>query len=134
MRFWFPIHFGLYEIIMTCDLEVRTRALKYLFEILKQHGSQYTVEFWDVVSRGVLFPIFDDLRLTRSEKRKFENKEDMTVWLNTTLIQALRQLVDLFSFYFHVLDKLMLDGVLDLICVSLILLGSGRSRRDAEHF
>ena len=25
LRFWFPILFGLYEIIMTCDLEVRTR-------------------------------------------------------------------------------------------------------------
>lgn len=25
IRYWFPILFGLYEIIMTCDLEVRTR-------------------------------------------------------------------------------------------------------------
>lgn len=65
LRYWFPIHFGLYEIIMDSDLEVRSRALKYLFEILKIHGAQYSPEFWDVVARGVLFPIFDDLRLTR---------------------------------------------------------------------
>lgn len=25
IRFWFPTLFGLYEVIMTCDLEVRTR-------------------------------------------------------------------------------------------------------------
>jgi brefeldin A-inhibited guanine nucleotide-exchange protein len=102
---------------MTCDLEVRTRALRYLFEILKEHGPQYTPEFWDVVSRGVIFPIFDDLRLSRTEQRQFENRDDMTVWLNTTLIQALRQLVDLFSHSFENLEATMMDGVLDLIKV-----------------
>ena len=117
LRYWFPIHFGFYEIVMTCELEVRARALKHLFDTLKEHGSEYTPEFWDVVSRGVIFPIFDDLRLTRSEKRQFENKDDMTVWLNTTLIQALRQLVDLFSHSFETLESTLMDGILDLIRV-----------------
>lgn len=117
LLYWFPIHFGLYEIIMSCDLEVRNRALKYLFEILKNYAEHYTPEFWDVIARGVIFPIFDDLRLTRTEKRKFENKEDMTVWLNTTLIQALRQLIDMFSFSFETLESMMMDGVLELITV-----------------
>lgn len=117
LRYWFPIHFGLYEIIMTCELEVRARALRHLFDLLKEHGAEYTPEFWDVVSRGVIFPIFDDLRLSRSEKRQFENKDDMTVWLNTTLIQALRQLVDLFSHSFETLEATMMDGVLELIRV-----------------
>jgi brefeldin A-inhibited guanine nucleotide-exchange protein len=117
LRYWFPIHFGLYEIIMSCDLEVRSRALKYLFDILKAHSEEYTPEFWDVIARGVIFPIFDDLRLTKNEKRKFENKEDMMVWLNTTLIQALRQLIDLFSFSFNLLESMMFDGVLELITV-----------------
>ncbi|KAI3634879.1 hypothetical protein MIR68_007260 [Amoeboaphelidium protococcarum] len=117
MRLWFPIYFGFYEMIMTCELESRTKALKYLFDTLKEHSAEYTPEFWDVLSRGVLFPIFDDLKLTRSEKRKFENREDMTVWLNTTLIQALRQFVDLVSFSFASLESMMLDGVLDLIRV-----------------
>jgi hypothetical protein len=31
LRFWFPIHFGLYEIIMTCELEVRTRYVLFPF-------------------------------------------------------------------------------------------------------
>ena len=117
LALWFPLHFGLYEIIMSCDLEVRTRALQYLFETLRKYGGQYTTEFWEVISRGVIFPIFDDLRLTGSEKRKFENKEDMAVWLNTTLIQALRQLVDLITFWFDLLEKTMLEGVLELIKV-----------------
>lgn len=117
MKFWFPVCFGLYEIVMTCDLEVRTKALKLLFNLLKTHGETFTKEFWDVLARGVLFPLFDDLKLTRSEKRKFENKEDMMVWLNTTLIEALRQLFDLFTYMFSVLEGLLLDGLLDLIKV-----------------
>lgn len=39
----------------------------------------------------------------------------MSVWLSTTMIQALRNLVDLFTFYFDVLSRL-LDKLLDLLC------------------
>jgi brefeldin A-inhibited guanine nucleotide-exchange protein len=117
-KFWFPILFGLYEVIMTCDLEVRTRALTYLFETLKTYGSTFPRDFWEVIAKGVLFPIFDDLKLSKSEHSKFANKEDMSVWLSTTLIQALRQFVDLFTFYYETLNFLI-DGLLDLLAVCL---------------
>ncbi|TPX34074.1 hypothetical protein SmJEL517_g03259 [Synchytrium microbalum] len=118
LRFWFPILFGLYEVIMTCDLEVRTRGLTYLFDTLKTYGGSFSRDFWEVVSKGVLFPIFDDLRLSKQEHTKFPNKEDMSVWLSTTLIQALRQFVDLFSHYFETLS-FQLDGVLELLTVCM---------------
>jgi brefeldin A-inhibited guanine nucleotide-exchange protein len=38
---------------------------------------------------------------------KFSNKEDLSVWLSTTLIQALRQFVDLFTFYHSALGFLI---------------------------
>ncbi|KAI8920934.1 hypothetical protein DFJ77DRAFT_506560 [Powellomyces hirtus] len=117
-RFWFPILFGLYEVIMTCDLEVRTRALNYLFDTLKQYGASFSRDFWEVISKGVLFPIFDDLRLSRQEHTKFANKEDMSVWLSTTLIQALRQFIDLFGHYFDTLH-FQIDGVLELLTVCM---------------
>ncbi|KAJ3412218.1 guanine nucleotide exchange protein for ADP-robosylation factor [Chytridiales sp. JEL 0842] len=117
-RFYFPILFGLYEVVMTCDLEVRTRGLTYLFDTLKIHGQGFSRDSWEVIAKGVLFPIFDDLRLSRQEHTKFANKEDMSVWLSTTLIQALRLLVDLFSVY---LDSLLfsIDGLLDLLTVCM---------------
>lgn len=142
LRFWFPILFGLYEVIMTCDLEVRTRykiwfvgicialwsleynfsphfrGLTYLFDTLKAYGGSFSRDFWEVISKGVLFPIFDDLRLSKQEHTKFPNKEDMSVWLSTTLIQALRQFVDLFSHYFETLSY-QLDGVLELLTVCM---------------
>lgn len=89
-------------------------ALDYLFETLKKHGDAYPPEFWDTVCKEVLFPIFAVLR-SRHDVSRFSTHEDMSVWLSTTMIQALRNLVDLFTFYFDVLAR-MLDKLLDLLC------------------
>ena len=113
-RFWFPILFGLYEIIMSCDLEVRTRGLTYLFDALKLHGSSFSRESWETIVNGVLFPIFDYLRPNKKESSKFSSKDEMNVWLSTTLIQALRQFVDLFGIHMETLS-FCFDGVLDLL-------------------
>jgi brefeldin A-inhibited guanine nucleotide-exchange protein len=118
LKFWFPILFGLYDVIMTCDLEVRTRGLTYLFDTLKLHGSSFSRESWEVVSKGVLFPMFDDLKPNKQDHSKFANKEEMNVWLNTTLIQALRQFVDLFGQYLEALT-FCVDGLLDLLTVCM---------------
>lgn len=42
----------------------------------------------------------------------------MSVWLSTTMIQALRNLIDLYTFYFEILER-TLDGLLDLLCVCI---------------
>jgi len=89
-------------------------ALDYLFDTLKKHGDTFPPEFWDTVCKEVLFPIFAVLR-SRSDVSRFSTHEDMSVWLSTTMIQALRNLVDLFTFYFDVLAR-MLDKLLDLLC------------------
>lgn len=119
---WFPLLFGLYEIVMNCELEVRSKGLNYLFGYLTKYGVYFPVEFWNVIAKGVLFPIFDDLRIGGSEKRKYRNRDDLTIWLNTTLIQALRCLVDLLSvdsklFEVKLSKSVLFDGFLDLIAI-----------------
>ncbi|KAI9357006.1 hypothetical protein DFJ73DRAFT_953328 [Zopfochytrium polystomum] len=116
--FVFPILYGLFDAIMSSDLEVRTRALTYLFDIIKGHGSFFSVDSWEIVARGVLFPIFDDLKLKQESSPKFANKEEQSVWLSTTLIQALRQFVDLFG---HYLPELFfcVDGLLEVLAVCM---------------
>ncbi len=42
----------------------------------------------------------------------------MSVWLQTTMIQALRDLIDLYSYHFDILER-SLDGLLDLLCVCI---------------
>ncbi|CAH7681898.1 protein transport protein sec71 [Phakopsora pachyrhizi] len=115
VKFWFPILFAFYDITMNGeDLEVRKRALDYLFETLKKYGSSFPGEFWDSVSKEVLFPIFAVLR-SRNDVSRFTTHEDMSVWLSTTMIQALRNLIDLYTFYFETLGR-RLDPLLDLLC------------------
>jgi brefeldin A-inhibited guanine nucleotide-exchange protein len=118
VRFWFPILFAFYDIIMNGDdLEVRRVALDSLFEILKRYGTSFRLDFWDTVCQEVLFPIFAVLR-SRSDVSRFSTQEDMSVWLSTTMIQALRNLIDLWTFYFKTLERL-LPGLLDLLCACI---------------
>jgi brefeldin A-inhibited guanine nucleotide-exchange protein len=91
--------------------------LDSLFNTLKKHGSSFPVEFWDTVCQELLFPIFAVLKSSQDLSR-FSTQEDMSVWLSTTMIQALRDLIDLYTFYFDILER-FLDGLLDLLCVCI---------------
>ncbi|KIY51634.1 Sec7-domain-containing protein [Fistulina hepatica ATCC 64428] len=118
MHFWFPVLFGFYDIIMNGeDLEVRRLALDSLFSALKTYGSSFPVEFWDTVCQELLFTIFSVLRSSQDVSR-FSTQEDLSVWMSTTMIQALRDLTDLYTFYFEKLER-FLDGLLDLFCVCI---------------
>ncbi|KDR83773.1 hypothetical protein GALMADRAFT_236138 [Galerina marginata CBS 339.88] len=118
IKYWFPVLFGFYDIIMNGeDLEVRRLALDSLFSTLKTYGATYPVEFWDTVCQELLFPIFAVLKSSQDLSR-FSTQEDMSVWLSTTMIQALRDLIDLYTFYFDILER-FLDGLLDLLCVCI---------------
>ncbi|ORY31437.1 hypothetical protein BCR39DRAFT_526742 [Naematelia encephala] len=113
VKYWLPVLMGFYEIIMTGeDLEVRRLASDCLFETLKTHGSSFTPSFWHLITTRVLFPIFSVLR-AKSETR-FRSAEDMSVWLSTTLISALRDTVELFTVYFDVLQG-EIQGLLDIL-------------------
>jgi len=75
------------------------------------------VEFWDTVCQELLFPIFAVLKSTK-DLSQLNTQEEISVWLSTTMIQALRDLVDLYTFYFGILER-FLDGLLDLLCVCI---------------
>lgn len=55
---------------------------------------------------------------SKSEMSKAINHEEMSVWLSTTMIQALRSMVSLFSHYFESLEY-MLDRFLDLLALCI---------------
>lgn len=113
LRYWLPVLNAFYDIIMTGeDLEVRRVALDCLFGTLKAHGQNFSIEFWNTICQQTLFPIFGVL--SNSNLVKFKSAEDMSVWLSTTLISALRDLIDLYTYYFETL-QVYLDGVLDIL-------------------
>ncbi|KAI1824068.1 Sec7-domain-containing protein [Xylaria intraflava] len=112
--FWFPILFAFHDVLMTGeDLEVRSNALNYFFEALIRHGGDFPSDFWDILWRQQLYPIFMVLR-SRPEMTNALNHEELSVWLSTTMIQALRNMIVLFTHYFDALEY-MLDRFLELL-------------------
>ena len=55
---------------------------------------------------------------SKSEMTKVLNHEDLSVWLSTTMIQALRNMMTLFTHYFESLEW-MLDRFLDLLALCI---------------
>jgi brefeldin A-inhibited guanine nucleotide-exchange protein len=117
-QFWYPILIAFQDILMTGDdLEARSRALTYLFDTLIRYGGSFPQEFWDVLWRQLLYPIFVVLQ-SKSEMSKVPNHEELSVWLSTTMIQALRNMITLFTHYFDALEY-MLARVLELLTLCI---------------
>ncbi|KAF8742029.1 hypothetical protein RHS02_04049, partial [Rhizoctonia solani] len=127
VKFWFPVLFSFYNIIMEAeDLEVRKLALNSLFSSLKTHGTTFPPDFWDHVCQKLLFPIFDVLKNSQ-EMSRLATAEDMNIWVSTTMIQALRELVDLYTHFFELLAR-SLGGLLDLLSACICLKNDTISR------
>lgn len=117
-QYWWPVLFSFHDVIMTGeDLEVRSRALNYLFDALTKYGYQFPREFWDTIWRQLLYTIFMVLK-SKSELTKMVNHEELAVWLSTTMVQALRNIMSLFTHYFEALEY-MLDRCLDLLALCI---------------
>ena len=116
--FWFPVLFAFHDVLMTGeDLEVRSNALEYFFSTLIKYGGDFPPEFWDILWRQQLYPIFMVLR-SRPEMTNALNHEELSVWLSTTMIQALRNMITLFTHYFDSLEY-MLDRFLELLALCI---------------
>ncbi|KAI0397745.1 Sec7-domain-containing protein [Xylariaceae sp. FL0594] len=116
--FWFPVLFAFHDVLMTGeDLEVRSNALNYFFEALLRYGGDFPPDFWDILWRQQLYPIFMVLR-SRPEMSSALSHEEFSVWLSTTMIQALRNMIALFTHYFDALEY-MLDRFLDLLALCI---------------
>lgn len=117
-QFWYPVLMAYQDVLMTGeDLEVRSRSLNYLFETLTRYGGDFPRDFWETLWRQVLYPIFVVLQ-SKSEMSKAPNHEELSVWLSTTMIQALRNMISLFTHYFESLEH-MLDRFLELLSLCI---------------
>ncbi|EJT78155.1 transporter SEC7 [Gaeumannomyces tritici R3-111a-1] len=116
--YWFPVLFAFHDVLMTGeDLEVRSNALNYFFEALLRYGENFPPEFWDTLWRQQLYPIFMVLR-SKPEMSNVLTHEELSVWLSTTMIQALRNMITLFTHYFDALEY-MLDRFLELLALCI---------------
>jgi brefeldin A-inhibited guanine nucleotide-exchange protein len=110
LRVCFPMLTGLSRIVMDARINVRTSALHTLFGIVRSHGHVYTPNLWRLIFRGVLFPIFDDVKYSGSES-EFVDSE----WLHTTCFTAFHLLVQVYSRHYEVLSPLIAADLLELM-------------------
>lgn len=96
---------------------INDRALNYLFETLMRYGGDFPLDFWDTLWRQLLYPIFMVLR-SKSEMSKFATNEDLSIWLSSTMIEALRKMIALFTHFFESLEY-MLDRFLELLILCI---------------
>ncbi|XP_013112476.2 brefeldin A-inhibited guanine nucleotide-exchange protein 1 [Stomoxys calcitrans] len=103
VRGWFPMLFSLSCVVNRCKLDVRTRALTVLFEIVKTHGDSFKPNWWKDLF-NVIFRIFDNMKLPEHVTEKSE-------WMTTTCNHALYAIIDVFTQYFDVLGHLLLEDL-----------------------
>uniref|UniRef100_A0A5S6Q9P9 SEC7 domain-containing protein n=1 Tax=Trichuris muris TaxID=70415 RepID=A0A5S6Q9P9_TRIMR len=107
LRGWFPILFELSCIISRCKLDVRTRGLTVLFEIVKTYGGEFRDEWWKDLFQ-VIFRIFDMMKLPEQQNEKAE-------WMLTTCNHALYAIVDVFTQYYKTLSSVILADFYSLL-------------------
>ena len=66
MKGWFPILFELSCIINRCKLDVRTRGLTVMFEIMKTYGESFRPQWWKELF-NIVFRIFDNMKLPEAQ-------------------------------------------------------------------
>ncbi|CAF4312114.1 unnamed protein product, partial [Rotaria sp. Silwood2] len=102
---WFPVLFELSCIINRCKLDVRTRALTVMFEIMKNYGETFSQNWW-IELFNVVFRIFDNMKLPDTQIEKIE-------WMTTTCNHALYAIVDVFTQFYDEIPEALVD---DLYC------------------
>ncbi|KAL3063881.1 hypothetical protein OYC64_000243 [Pagothenia borchgrevinki] len=103
VRGWFPILFELSCIINRCQLDVRTRGLTVMFEIMKSYGLTFEKHWWHDLFR-IVFRIFDNMKLPEQQTEKTE-------WMTTTCNHALYAICDVFTQFYEPLSEILLADI-----------------------
>ncbi|XP_069739883.1 brefeldin A-inhibited guanine nucleotide-exchange protein 1-like isoform X1 [Narcine bancroftii] len=104
VRGWFPILFELSCIINRCKLDIRTRGLTVMFEIIKSYGQTFEKHWWQDLFR-IIFRIFDNMKLPEQQTEKSE-------WMTTTCNHALYAICDVFTQFYEILNQILLDDII----------------------
>ncbi|XP_063814964.1 brefeldin A-inhibited guanine nucleotide-exchange protein 2 isoform X2 [Pseudophryne corroboree] len=103
VRGWFPILFELSCIINRCKLDIRTRGLTVMFEIMKSYGHTFENHWWHDLFR-IVFRIFDNMKLPEQQTEKSE-------WMTTTCNHALYAICDVFTQFYEALNSVLLSDI-----------------------
>jgi brefeldin A-inhibited guanine nucleotide-exchange protein len=117
--YWVPVFAGFRDIILSCELEVRTMALKFLFDILEKKELAFSIALWETTSKEILFPIFHTLKESSITDKTAKGKEERAIWISSTLVQGFKRFVELFSKKFSQ-TRFMLADILEVLQLSIL--------------
>ncbi|EFA78598.1 armadillo-like helical domain-containing protein [Heterostelium album PN500] len=113
---WFPLLTGLARVISHEDSELRSYALDTLFRVLALFGSTFSPKLWELIFRGVLLPIFDNVGYSKGAP---ETILEDTKWLIHTGDRAFKSLTEMFINFIDIICFL-LDDMLDLFVCCIL--------------
>ena len=61
-RLWWPLLLGLSTRVADPRLVIRARAVETLHKVLGTYGHMFSSQIWEVIFKGVLFPIMDSAK------------------------------------------------------------------------
>jgi brefeldin A-inhibited guanine nucleotide-exchange protein len=120
---WFPILSAFSRVILNSDNDnIQTQTLDLLFESLKTAKHVFSENYWKIIFRSIVLPIFEDLDDSKKDDEDglriktgdvvINKSKNISVW-----IHCLRLLVDTFSEVFEVIcvpDGTLISGILGL--------------------
>ena len=114
LKVWFLLLTGLSRLVNDGRAEVRHLSLTTLFAILNENGHVFAASTWRAIFHGVLLPIFDDIRMDSHDGRSSadqaalnntssdaaQEEDVLNQWLQTTCLEALSSLIQLFTRFY----------------------------------
>ncbi|CDF38205.1 unnamed protein product [Chondrus crispus] len=110
---WFPILTGLASAMQDERSPVRTAANDGLYRVLTNHGGRFSSSLWALIFRGVLAPVFDDVRHLSASSDRGEAAA-VGEWATTMGSASLKCLIDVFVLHIKV-TRVLLGDLLELI-------------------
>uniref|UniRef100_A0A7N0U6G7 SEC7 domain-containing protein n=1 Tax=Kalanchoe fedtschenkoi TaxID=63787 RepID=A0A7N0U6G7_KALFE len=117
VSFWIPLLSGLSNLTSDPRSAIRKSALEVLFNILKDHGHQFSRSFWNSILNEVVLPIFHgvsgDPQTTDAQFSSTPNSthRDGSTWDSETTSVAVQCLLDLFFSFFNLVRSHLPDIV-----------------------
>jgi len=110
---WFSVLTVLASSMQDTREEISRSASNALFRVLNVHGGKFQPSLWTLIFRGVLAPLFDDVRYLSSTTDKQEAAA-ISAWALSFGAPSLRSIVDVFVKHIEV-TRDMLPDLLELL-------------------
>jgi len=102
-RHWLACMSSLCAVAWDPRTQIRSRALDVIFEVIREHGSLWTIELWKMIFDRALYPMFDACK-TGAVNVNEKSRDD---WLKKSCEGALQQLVDVYCHHLLLLRPYM---------------------------